>query len=87
MTNDSSTSNTNENLIYVEYGTIHYYLWGDALKTCAQNEYHAPVCDLYRELGVNGVNYTWFSTDGVHPNKDGLIRMGNHIASALISKF
>ena len=64
-----------------------YYEWGDALMECAENEYHVPVCDLYRELGVSKANHAWFSTDGVHPDWEGLARMGSHVAAALMSKF
>lgn len=68
-------------------GNIHYYYWGDKLKECAEDEMHVPVCDLYRGLSVNNYNYSWFSTDGVHPDYDALERMGSVIAAALMSKF
>jgi lysophospholipase L1-like esterase len=67
--------------------TSHYYEWGDDLMKCAKDEYHVPVVDFYRELGISEVNHAWFSTDGVHPDYDGLARMASHLASALMSKF
>ena len=67
--------------------TSYYYEWGDDLMKCAKDEYHVPVVDFYRELGISEVNHAWFSTDGVHPDYNGLTRMASHLASALMSKF
>lgn len=52
-------------------------------------EYKIPYVDMYRTLGINSVNrlYYFNENDGVHPNANGLTRMGERIASALESEF
>lgn len=65
----------------------YYYEWGDALMECAQNEYHFPVFDFYRNLGTNKLNYLEYSTDGAHPEEEYLERMGSMLAAAMMSKF
>ena len=65
----------------------YYYEWGDALMECAQNEYHFPVFDFYRNLGANKLNYLEYSADGAHPEEEYLERMGSKLAAAMMSKF
>ena len=49
------------------------------------DEYKLPVFNLYNSLGINKINRTKFLADGVHPNEDGLERIGEGIAARLIS--
>lgn len=48
-------------------------------------EYKIPVIDLYNTLGVNKINCATFLVDGVHPNDNGLERLGESISARLIS--
>ena len=36
-----------------------------------------PVCDMYRNSGLNQTNLSYYTTDGVHPNDAGYVRMAN----------
>ena len=36
-----------------------------------------PVCDMYRNSGLNQTNLKYYTTDGVHPNAAGYVRMAN----------
>jgi lysophospholipase L1-like esterase len=47
------------------------------------NEYKLPVFNLYNSLGINKINRTVFLADGVHPNDDGLNRIGDSVAARL----
>lgn len=39
--------------------------------------YSTPVCDMYRNSGLNQTNLRYYTTDGVHPNAAGYVRMAN----------
>lgn len=65
----------------------HYYDWGNALKKCAEEEIHIPVCDMYNELCINNYNYGWFLGDGIHPTEAGLKNMAYKLAGCIMSKF
>ena len=62
--------------------------WGDALMETA-GEYKVPCLDMYRTLGINSANRDYFfaDDDGTHPNNLGLKRIGDKVASALLSLY
>lgn len=45
--------------------------------------YSIPVCDLYRNSGINQYTLSAYTSDGLHPNTLGYKRIGNVIASSL----
>lgn len=45
--------------------------------------YGIPVCDLYRHSGFNALTFNAYTTDGLHPNEAGFVRIGNVISSVL----
>ena len=59
---------------------LHEYV--TALKDVA-TEFHIPFIDMYNDLGLNKYNYELYTFDGLHPNPDGRVMIGNRIASQL----
>ena len=57
--------------------------YNDAIRSVA-NEYNIPVIDGYRNLGINSLNDSAFSTDGTHLNDLGRKRFGEFIGGCLI---
>lgn len=45
--------------------------------------YGLPVCDWYRNAGINAWTLDVYTYDGLHPNKDGYIALGN-VAAACV---
>ena len=45
--------------------------------------YALPVCDIYANSGINMLNLSIYTMDGLHPNDAGYARMGNYCASFL----
>lgn len=49
------------------------------------NEYGIPVCDLYRNGGINIVNIDTFTVDGLHPNSIGYELIGKCVSGIINS--
>lgn len=47
--------------------------------------YGLPVCDWYRNGGINAWTLGVYTYDGLHPNKDGYVALGN-VAAACVEK-
>ena len=62
--------------------------WCDGMKEVAE-EFKVPVVDMYRTLGFNAITrgYYFPSTDGTHPNPNGLKVIGGKIAAKLLSEY
>lgn len=45
--------------------------------------YGIPVCDLYRNSGINALTLSTYTTDGLHLGNKGNVRVGNVIAAVL----
>ena len=45
--------------------------------------YGLPVCDWYRNAGINALTLEAYTYDGLHPNQDGYIALGN-VAAAFV---
>jgi lysophospholipase L1-like esterase len=56
----------------------------DAMKKVGEL-YGIPVLDLYRNSGINQINYRTYLSDDVHPNASGFDRIGKMIATFLNS--
>ena len=65
-----------------------YTAWGDALLEVAK-EYKVPAVDMYRTLGINKLNRTYYipATDGAHPNAEGQKLIGGKIAARLLAEY
>ena len=48
--------------------------------------YATPVCDMYRESGINQCNLNYYTVEGVHPKQKGYERMANLLLNT-IDKF
>jgi hypothetical protein len=46
-----------------------------------------PCLNMWRTLGINGIDYKDFTLDGIHPNERGAIIRGEVIASLIRSNF
>ena len=69
-------------------GTQHFYEWGDGLLEVAK-AYKIPAVDMYRTLGFNALTRSYYfpSTDGTHPNINGLKVIAGKIAGALLYNY
>ncbi len=47
--------------------------------------YGLPVCDWYRNAGINALTLDVYTYDGLHPNKDGYVALGN-VAAACVER-
>lgn len=62
--------------------------WGDGLLGVAEH-YKIPAVDMYRTLGFNAITRSYYfpSTDGTHPNAEGLRLIGSKIAARLLAEY
>ncbi|WP_050698596.1 SGNH/GDSL hydrolase family protein [Anaeromassilibacillus senegalensis] len=69
-------------------GGKHLYEFGDGLIEVAK-AYKTPAVDLYRKLGINKVNRSYYFPvgDGTHPNDLGRALLGEKIAGKFLSEF
>ena len=49
------------------------------------NKYGIPVCDLYRNSGINTLNLSAYTVDGLHPNEAGYDLIGKCVAGVINS--
>jgi lysophospholipase L1-like esterase len=45
--------------------------------------YATPVCDMYRNSGLNQKNLAYYTTEGVHPEDVGYLRMANVVLNTM----
>lgn len=70
------------------FGGRNFTDWGDGLLGVAE-EFKIPAVDMYRTLGFNAITRGHYfpSTDGTHPNTEGLKLIGGKIAAKLIAEY
>jgi lysophospholipase L1-like esterase len=78
---------TNNSDNYLQGGQYLYEFVQGAIDIA--KEYHVPALDNYYDLGFNKINRNYYFPvdDGIHPNPLGRKRIGEKVASALVSRF
>ena len=54
----------------------------NAIKEIGQM-YSLPVCDMYANSGITQLTFSTYLRDGLHPNNEGFLRMGNYLTQFL----
>lgn len=70
------------------FGEHTYGEYTDGIISVAR-EYNLPYVDLYRSLGINSINYAYYTVegDGALLNTQGTQRLGKRVADALLLEF